>query len=464
MIITFNKDVKFDLNIKIVNEDDKNNHKKFFIDENNNLKLIYNIKNKTSQLDLEKTGWDILDYLKSNNFENVNLYVDDNIENCNDMIFSIIIGIELSNYKFDKYFSDDKKEKCELKTKILNINIENYHDFDNKYKEFQLLRDNIFFCRDIVNEPSNVINPETYAEVCKNLEKIGVKVNILNRKNLEKLGMNAVLAVGQGSSIDPKVIVMSWNGDSNKKQPIALVGKGVTFDSGGLSLKPESAMYDMKCDMAGSAVVVSSIKLLAERKAKVNAVGIIGLVENMPSGNAVKPGDIITSMSGQTIEILNTDAEGRVVLADLLYYASKEFKPSIIIDFATLTAAICVALGECYAGVFTNNDELANMIIKSSENANEPIWRMPLGKIGSDYDILMDSKVADIKNVSGTKYSGAATAAQFLQRFLNGNVNWAHIDIAGTAFVERKGFFVNKDATGFGVRLINDLIKNNYES
>lgn len=463
MKITFNENKNFDLIIKIINSDSKDYKDLKLSVINGNLTLSYNLKGDIIQSKLENAGWDILKYLKENNFENIDLTIDGSIPDSDNVMFSILTGLELSNYEFNKYFCKEKKEKTELKTKVLNVNIKDVNSFKTKYKEFLPLKENIFFCRDIVNEPSNIVNPESYAKICKDLQKIGLKVDILTKKKLEKLGMNAILAVGQGSIIEPRVVIIRWNGTDAKEKPIALVGKGLTFDSGGLSLKPENAMYDMKCDMAGSAVVVSTMKLLAERKAKVNAVGVIGLVENMPSGSAIKPGDIVKSMSGQTIEILNTDAEGRVVLADLLYYTSTKFKPSAIFDFATLTGAICIALGECLAGIFTNNDNLAKIIEKSSNETLEFSWRMPLGKIGSDYDIMMDSEVADVKNISCVKYGGAITAAQFLQRFINKHDSWVHMDIAGTAFTTKKAFFVNKDATGFGVRLMNNLIKNNYE-
>lgn len=463
MKITFNEKKKFDLTINVINSNSENcSNKKLFID-NGNLILSYNLKSDINQYNLENTGWNILKYLKDNAFANVNLIVDNNIQDVDDVIFSIVTGVELSNYEFNKYFSEEKKKKTELKTKILNVNVKNKSAFKKRYEELLLLKENIFFCRNIVNEPSNVINPETYTKICQDLQKVGLKVDMLDKKKLEKLGMNGILAVSQGSCMEPKVIVFSWNGTNSTKKPVALVGKGVTFDSGGLSLKPENAMYDMKCDMAGSAVVVSTMKLLAERKAKVNAIGIIGLVENMPSGNAVKPGDVVKSMSGQTIEILNTDAEGRVVLADLLYYTATKFKPSVMFDFATLTGAICIALGEYLAGVFTNNDKLADIIRKSSDETLEATWKMPLQKIGSDYDVMMNSNVADVKNTSCVKYGGAITAAQFLQRFINKHNNWAHIDIAGTAFTTKRAFFVDKDATGFGVRLMDNLIRNNYE-
>ena len=280
---------------------------------------------------------------------------------------------------------------------------------------------------------------------------------------MKKLGMDALLSVNQGSDNDPYLVVLKWEGAEKNDKPLAFVGKGVTFDSGGLSLKPSSAMEEMKIDMAGSAVVLSLIRLLAQRKAKVNAVGIMPLVENMPSGHAIKVGDIVKSMSGQTIEIMNTDAEGRVILADALYYVATKFNPEIIIDLATLTGAIMVALGDDYAGLFTNNSDLFKELKEAGESTNEKVWRMPLSELGGFYDKQIDSDFADVRNTGKTRDGGSITAAQFLQRFINNHKKWAHIDIASTAYVKQEHFLTPKNATGYGVRLLNELIKNNYE-
>lgn len=424
---------------------------------------------KEKQLDnkkLEQIGYKILKITNCNKFENItlNFNADDN------EILNIIIGMELGNYEFNKYLLPEIKEKKSSKLSTVNVLAKNIKEIENKYKDFLIIKENVFLCRNLVNEPSNVINPDTYSEICEQLTEYGLEVEIFDEEKMSQLGMNAILAVGQGSDCESKFIVLKWKGLKKFSNPIALVGKGVTFDSGGLSLKPSGAMYDMKSDMAGSAVVVSTLKLLAQRKAKVNAVGVIALVENMPSGNSIKPADIVESMSKQTIEILDTDAEGRLILSDSLYYAVTTFNPSIVIDLATLTGACCIALGSVNAGLFTNNDTLANEIVESSKNIGEGIWRMPLGELGSAYDKMMDSDVADVKNISSVRIAGAITAAQFLQRFINKHKKWAHLDIACTSFLtstEKYGakniYTVEDGATGFGVRLLNDLISNYYE-
>ena len=411
---------------------------------------------------LEYIGYSILKYLNSMNIESANVIA----ENDEDL-FKIIEGVELGSYKFDKYFLEKKEDKV----KEIYFVAENKKEMEKKYKDFLLIKENIFLCRNLVNEPSNVINPETYAELCEQLDEYGLEVEILGEDAMAELGMNSLLAVGQGSDFESKLVVLKWNGHNNGfKDPVALVGKGITFDSGGICIKPDDAMYDMKCDMAGSAVVVSTLKLLAQRKAKVNAVGVVALVENMPSGSAVKPGDIVESMSKQTIEILHTDAEGRLVLADALYYAKTMFNPQIIIDLATLTGACCVALGSKNAGFFTNNDKLAKELEKASLDTGEGLWRLPLDELGSAYDKMMDSDVADVKNYSNVRLAGSITAAQFLQRFIDKHKKWAHIDIAGTAFLTsaelyaaKETYTVDNGATGYGVRLLNSLIKDNYE-
>lgn len=445
-------------------------NEKIILSKDNKLNIIIGLgdESKINNIKLEQFGNELFKYLELNKFKNVILYynfdnntknfVDDNDKN----LLDILKGIELSDYKFNKYFLEEKKEKTNLEN--LTLIMKNDKKIEDEYKEFLILKENIFLCRNLVNEPSNVINPETYSEICTQLSEYGLDVEILNEEQMSELGMNSLLSVGQGSSFESKLVILKWKGLKTFNNPIAFVGKGITFDSGGLSLKPDNAMLDMKYDMAGSAVVVSLMKLLAQRKSKVNAVGVVGLVENMPSGSAVKPGDIVESMSKQTVEILNTDAEGRLILADELYYTITKFKPQTIIDLATLTGACCVALGDINAGVFTNNDDLAEEIRESSEKTGELSWRLPLGEIGSKYDKLINSDVADVKNISGIRYAGAITASQFLQRFINNHKKWAHIDIAGTAFLDKEGYFVKNGATGYGVRLLDNLVKNNYEN
>ena len=311
-----------------------------------------------------------------------------------------------------------------------------------------------------MSEPGNILHPDEYAKRLNQLKKFGLKVNIYDKKKLKKLGMNALLGVGQGSIRGSYLVTIEWNGSKAKNKPLAFVGKGVCFDTGGISLKPAKFMEDMTYDMAGSAVVVGLMKNLALRKAKINAIGVVGLVENMPGGNAQRPGDIVKSYSGKTIEVLNTDAEGRLVLADALSFTEKKFKPRMIVDLATLTGAIIVSLGSEHAGLFSNNDNLSKEIYESGLKVDEKVWRMPLNK---NYDKLMDSKNADMQNINYVGGAGSTTAAQFLQRFILNKTPWAHLDIAGMAFSKYGGALNSWGATGFGVRLLNKLIEDHYE-
>ena len=304
------------------------------------------------------------------------------------------------------------------------------------------------------------MHPDEYAKRLNSLKKDGLKVTVFNKRKLKKLGMNALLGVGMGSIRGSYLVTMEWNGAKNNSKPLAFVGKGVTFDTGGYSLKPARFMEDMTYDMAGSAAVVGLMKSLALRKAKINAVGVVGLVENMVSGIAQRPGDIVKSYSGKTIEVLNTDAEGELVLADALTYTEKKFKPKLIVDLATLTGAIIVCLGSEFAGLFSNDDKLSKQIVTAGENVNEKLWRMPLHK---NYDKLMNSKNADVQNINYVGGAGSTTAAQFLQRFILNKTPWAHLDIAGMAFSKYGGALNSGGATGFGVRLLNQLIEENYE-
>ena len=326
--------------------------------------------------------------------------------------------------------------------------------------KFKALEEGTFYTRDLVSEPGNVLHPDEYAKRIKSLKKYGLKINIYNDKQLKKLGMNALLGVGQGSIRGSYLVTLEWNGIKNNSKPLAFVGKGVCFDTGGYSLKPAKFMEDMTYDMAGSAVVVGLMQNLAMRKAKVNAVGVVGLVENMVSGNAQRPGDIVKSYSGKTIEILNTDAEGRLVLADALTFTEKKYKPRFIVDLATLTGAIIVSLGSEYAGLFSNDDKLSGQLIKAGEKVEEKLWRMPLHK---NFDKLINSKNADMQNINYVGGAGSTTAAQFLQRFILNKTPWAHLDIAGMAFSKYGGALNSGGATGYGVRLLNTLIKDYYE-
>ena len=370
-----------------------------------------------------------------------------------------IFGFNLKSYTFNKYKTFNK-EKINKKINF-KIITSNKSKIENNYKYYDAIKDGVFLTRDLVSEPPNVLNPKAYVQKIKKLSKLGLKIKAYGETELKKLGLNALLGVGQGSSNETYLVSIEWKGKKKSNQkPLAFVGKGVCFDTGGISLKPPKFMQEMKYDMAGSAVVVGLLKSLALRKAKVNVVGVVGLVENMPGGNAQRPGDIVKSYSGKTIEILNTDAEGRLVLADALSFAEKKYKPKFIIDLATLTGAIIISLGEEYAGLFSNSDELSKNIFKASEDVNEKVWRLPLHK---NYDKLIDSNIADVQNINYVGGAGSITAAQFLQRFILNKTPWAHLDIAGMAFQKKAANLNPGGATGFGVRLLNHLIKKYYE-
>ena len=370
------------------------------------------------------------------------------------------LGLRLRGYRFQKY-KTRKKDSDEENAETPDFSIGLSHAGAARAASRQRLAvaEGVELARDLVNEPPNVLFPAEFADRAKTLEKLGVETRVLDEKAMGKLGMNALLGVGRGSARESRLVVMRWNGGrSRRTKPLAIVGKGVSFDSGGISIKPSSGMEDMKGDMAGAACVVGLMHALAARKARVNAVGVIGLVENMPDGDAIRPSDILTSMSGQTIEIVNTDAEGRLVLADALWYTQETFSPRAIIDLATLTGAIMVALGQEYAGLFSNNDELAQRLIAAGEATGEKVWRMPLG---AAYDKMIDSKFADMKNTGG-RHGGSITAAQFLQRFIK-ETPWAHLDVAGTAMGSPASDINQSWGSGWGVRLLNRLIVNSYE-
>jgi len=364
-------------------------------------------------------------------------------------------GLKLKSYEFNIYKSKKNKN-------IVSVNVVgNKNKISTQdYLRFKALEEGSFFARDLVSEPGNILHPDEYAKRINTLKKFGLKINIYDDKKLKKLGMNALLGVGQGSIRGSYLVTMEWNGAKNNSNPLAFVGKGVCFDTGGYSLKPAKFMEDMTYDMAGSATVVGLMKNLAIRKAKINAVGVVGLVENMVSGNAQRPGDIVKSYSGKTIEILNTDAEGRLVLADALTFTEKKFKPKFIVDLATLTGAIIVSLGSEYAGLFSNDDKLSKQLLEAGDKVEEKLWRMPLHK---NFDKLIDSKNADMQNINYVGGAGSITAAQFLQRFILNKTAWAHLDIAGMAFSKYGGALNSGGATSYGVRLLNQLIEDNYE-
>lgn len=371
------------------------------------------------------------------------------------------LGMQLGAYSFDIYKTkksedDDAKNGKAAKVTIVTAAAsaaKKANDVSDAVAE------GVILARNLVNEPANVLGPVEFAEKAKALEKLGVDVEILTEREMKRLGMGALLGVAQGSVRPPRLAVMHWKGGKEKDRPIAFIGKGVVFDTGGISIKPAAGMEDMKGDMGGAAAVIGLMHTLAARKAKANVVGILGLVENMPDGNAQRPGDIVKSMSGQTIEIINTDAEGRLVLCDALWYCNETFKPQFMINLATLTGAVMVALGSHHAGLFSNDDTLSARLTAAGLSTNERLWRLPLGR---EYDKMIDSKFADMKNTGG-RYAGSITAAQFLHRFVK-ETPWAHLDIAGTAMGSPTDEINQSWGSGFGVRLLDELVRANYES
>ena len=417
--------------------------------------FLVSVKRDAKTSDIENLGakfHNCINYDKKRDYFVNSDTINSKIEN---FVGYFLHGIKLKSYEFNIYKSKKNKRN-------ISINV-----FGNKNKvsnqsqlRFKALEEGAFFARDLVSEPGNILHPDEYAKRINSLKKFGLKINIYDEKKLTKLGMNALLGVGQGSIRGSYLVTMEWNGAKNNSKPLAFVGKGVCFDTGGISLKPAKFMEDMTYDMAGSATVVGLMKNLAIRKAKINAVGVVGLVENMPGGNAQRPGDIVKSYSGKTIEILNTDAEGRLVLADALTFTEKKFRPQFMVDLATLTGAIIVSLGSEYAGLFSNDDKLSKQLLNAGEKVDEKLWRMPLHK---NFDKLIDSKNADMQNINYVGGAGSTTAAQFLQRFILNKTPWAHLDIAGMAFSKYGGALNSGGATGFGVRLLNKLIEDNYE-
>jgi leucyl aminopeptidase len=368
-------------------------------------------------------------------------------------------GLRLRAYKFTRYKTKKKDDEDSTLRAAVSIAVADVNAARKAFAPESHTVDGVIIARELVNEPPNVLYPEEFARRASQLKNLGVDVEVLDVKAMTKLGMGALLGVAQGSTRPGRTVIMRWNGGKRDESPVAFVGKGVCFDTGGISIKGAANMEDMKGDMGGAACVVGLMHALAARKARVNAVGAIGLVENMPDGNAQRPGDIVTSMSGQTIEIINTDAEGRLVLADVLWHVAKKFKPKFMVDLATLTGAIMVALGTEHAGMFSNNDELAGRLSKAGEETGESVWRMPLG---AAYDKLIDSQFADMKNTGG-RNGGSITAAQFLQRFVDGTP-WAHLDIAGTAMGAPKTDINHSWGSGYGVRLLERLVAEHYEA
>ncbi len=416
--------------------------------------ILVSLKKNQKNSDLENLGAKFYDLFKDSKQNEYSLNTDAMPLKFRNFVGYFLHGLKLKSYKFEKY-------KTKKSNKKINIFVSGKNKpSSNDQIKFRAIEEGTFYTRDLVSEPGNILHPDEYAKRLNLLKKDGLKINIYDEKKLKKLGMNTLLGVGQGSIRGSYLVTLEWKGLNKNSKPLAFVGKGVCFDTGGISLKPAKFMEDMTYDMAGSAVVVGLMKSLALRKAKINAVGVVGLVENMPGGNAQRPGDIVKSYSGKTVEILNTDAEGRLVLADALTYTEEKYKPKFIIDLATLTGAIIVSLGSEYAGLFSNNDKLSKQLIEIGELIEEKVWRMPLNK---NFDKLIDSKNADMQNINYVGGAGSTTAAQFLQRFILKKTPWAHLDIAGMAFSKYGGALNSGGATGYGVRLLNKLIEDHYE-
>ncbi len=417
--------------------------------------ILISIKKNLKNFEIENLGAELYGRLNHGKSSSYSINTDTIVGKYNNFIGRLLHGFKLKSYEFNKY-----KTKKETRSIILNVIGNKNKPTANDRLRLNALEEGIFYARDLVSEPGNVLHPDEYAKRLATLKKDGLKVTVFDEKKLKKIGMNSLLGVGQGSIRGSYLVTMEWNGLKNNSKPLAFVGKGVCFDTGGYSLKPAKFMEDMTYDMAGSATVVGLMKNLALKKSKINAVGVVGLVENMVSGNAQRPGDIVKSYSGKTIEILNTDAEGRLVLADALTYTEKKFKPKFIVDLATLTGAIIVSLGSEYAGLFSNDDKLSRQLLDAGDKVKEKLWRMPLHE---NFDKLINSKNADMQNINYVGGAGSTTAAQFLQRFILNKTPWAHLDIAGMAFSKYGGALNSGGATGYGVRLLNQLIEDNYE-
>lgn len=417
-------------------------------------------KKELSPLCLEKLGAKIWSAFGKNQQKTATIYVPNLSTNQNNSTCPsayLANGLLLKSWSFEKYHTQKKQtELCTIKN--VAIMVDSPKEAKNSFNNLKAVTQGVFLTRDLVTEPANVIYPESLAAEAEALKDLGVKVEVLGKKEMKALGMNALLGVGLGSPHECKLIVMQWNGGDKSEAPVAFVGKGVTFDTGGISIKPSQDMDEMKGDMAGAGALIGLMKALAGRKAKANVVCVVGAVENMPDGKAQRPGDIVQSMSGQTIEILNTDAEGRLVLADALWYTQDRFNPKMMVDIATLTGAIRVSLGIHHAGIFSNCDELSNGLIKAGLTTGEKLWRLPLGEA---YDKEINSDIADMKNLGSGAGGGSITAAQFLQRFV-GKTKWAHVDIASTAWDKKGKDLSQSGATAVGVRLFNQWIQENF--
>jgi len=423
-------------------------------------KIIFiNHKENKDEFEYQNIGGKVISEIKL--AKEINFIFSNEDKTLENYYFNFFLGCFLKKYYFTKYKTIFKKnEKIKEKINLL-ITSSNKNFFIKIKNDIENIVNGVFLTRDLVSEPPNYLNPEKFVSEIKKLSKLGLKVDIFDYSKMKKIGMNALLGVAQGSKNLPYFVTITWKPNNSKnKKPISFIGKGVCFDTGGISLKPAKFMEDMKYDMAGAGTVVGLMKTLALRKSKSYVIGAVALVENMPGGSAQRPGDIVKSYSGKTIEVLNTDAEGRLILADAIYYIDEQYKPELIVDLATLTGAIVVSLGSEYAGLFSNNDKLSEKLIKAGEIENEKLWRFPLHK---NYDKLMDSKIADIQNINYSGGAGSITAAQFLQRFLKNSTPWAHLDIAGMAWTKKDLDIIPTGATGYGVKLLNKFVEKYYE-
>jgi len=423
-------------------------------------KIIFiNQKNNKDEFEIQNIGGKVISEIKL--AKDINVIFSNENKSLENYYFNFFLGCFLKKYSFTKYKTIFKKNENAKEIINLLITSSNKNFFIKIKNNIENIVNGVFLTRDLVSEPPNYLNPEKFVSEIKKLSKLGLKVDVFDYSKMKKIGMNALLGVAQGSKNLPYFVTITWKPNNSKnKKPLSFIGKGVCFDTGGISLKPAKFMEDMKYDMAGAGAVVGLMKTLALRKSKSYVVGAVALVENMPGGSAQRPGDIVKSYSGKTIEVLNTDAEGRLILADAIYYIDEQYKPELIVDLATLTGAIVVSLGSEYAGLFSNNDKLSEKLIKAGEIENEKLWRFPLHK---NYDKLMESKVADMQNINYSGGAGSITAAQFLQRFLKNGTPWAHLDIAGMAWTKKDLETIPTGATGYGVKLLNKFVEKYYE-
>ena len=441
----------------------KNKDEDYFVFNYHSLrpkKIIFiNQKDKKDDFENQNIGGKVISEIKS--AKEINVIFSNESKTLEDYYFNFFLGCFLKKYSFKKYKTIFKKNENTKEITNLLITSSNKIFFNKIINNVENIINGVFLTRDLVSEPPNYLNPEKFVSEIKKLSKLGLKVEVFDYSKMKKIGMNALLGVAQGSKNLPYFVTITWKPNNSKnKKPLSFIGKGVCFDTGGISLKPAKFMEDMKYDMAGAGAVVGLMKTLALRKSKSYVVSAVALVENMPGGAAQRPGDIVKSYSGKTIEVLNTDAEGRLILADAIYYIDEQYEPELIVDLATLTGAIVVSLGSEYAGLFSNNDKLSEKLIKAGEIENEKLWRLPLHK---NYDKLMDSKIADIQNINYSGGAGSITAAQFLQRFLKNNTPWAHLDIAGMAWTKKDLDIIPTGATGYGVKLLNKFVEKYYE-